>query len=239
MNTPHVFIAPGDCGQDAVTLRDEVAHHVLRVLRRSVGDDVSVADGTGAVREVVIRAVDSGEAQCEVVAHRRVPAATPRVRVVCGLSKQRKLDEVVQRLTELGVDEVVPAHTARSQVRLDTPRARRARDRWRAVARAAAAQSRRAHLLEVAEVTTWHHAFAGVGHGVVFWEEATQPLGAVPFHDVAGQVTVGVGPEGGLTAEEIEATGLPAVSLGRTILRTETAGVVAPALLLHRLGRLG
>lgn len=75
-------------------------------------------------------------------------------------------------------------------------------------------------------------------HGAVFWEEATQPLRAVAFADGAKQVTVGVGPEGGLTAEEVTTAGLR-VSLGMTILQTETAGVVAPALVLHRLGRLG
>lgn len=149
------------------------------------------------------------------------------------------LGDVVQRLSELGVDEIVPAHTKRSQVQLAGPRARRARSRWQAVARAAAEQSRRARLPHVAEVTTWAQAFADTSHGVVFWEEALQPLRAVAFADGAEQVTVGVGPEGGLTAEEVTTAGVPAVSLGRTILRTDTAGVVAPALVLHRLGRLG
>jgi 16S rRNA (uracil1498-N3)-methyltransferase len=74
---------------------------------------------------------------------------------------------------------------------------------------------------------------------MVFWEAAMQPLYAVAFDDLAGEVTVGVGPEGGLTAREVTMTGLPAVSLGDTVLRTETASVVAPALVLHRLSRLG
>lgn len=239
MNAPHVFVDAADCDADRVTLRGDVAHHLLRVLRRQVGDDVSVADGTGAVRHVVIRSIGTGEAQCEVVAKREVAPVHPRLRVVCGLLKHRKLDDVVQRLSELGVDEIVPAHTERSQVQLAGRRAQRARWRWQAVARAAAEQSRRARLPHVSQVTTWDHAFADVRHGVVFWEEAVQPLHAVAFPAEAEQVTVGVGPEGGLTAEEVTTAGLPAVSLGRTILRTDTAGVVAPALVLHRLGRLG
>ena len=239
MSTPHLFVAPGDCDDDRVTVRGDAAHHLLRVLRRAVGDGVSVADGSGTVRHVVIRAVDGGVAACEVVAQRHVPPASPRVRVVCGLPRQRKLDDVVQRLTELGVDEIVPVLTARSQVQLRGPRAERAVARWQAVARAAAEQSRRPRLPAIAEVSTWQHAFAGERHGVVFWEEAAQPLHAVAFDDRAAQVTVGVGPEGGLTADEVTTAGLPAVSLGRAILRTETAGVVAPALVLHRLGRLG
>jgi 16S rRNA (uracil1498-N3)-methyltransferase len=239
VNVPHVFVAPADCRSDQVTLRGDTAHHVITVLRGEVGDAVSVADGSGTIRQVVIREIRAGEALCEVFAVREVPVARPRVRVVCGLPKQRKLDDVIGRLTELGVDEVVPAHTARSQVRLDARRADRARARWQAVARAAAGQSRRARLLHVAAVTSWDSAFHGVEHGVVFWEEAVLPLHDVAFDDLAGEVTVGVGPEGGLTAQEITMTGLPAVGLGDTILRTDTASVVAPALVLHRLGRLG
>jgi 16S rRNA (uracil1498-N3)-methyltransferase len=238
-NVPHVFVAPADCHADHVTVRGDTAHHLLTVLRRDVGDAVSVADDSGTVRHVVIRRISAGEAVCEVIAAREVPVTRPRVRVVCGLPKQRKLDEVIGRLTELGVDEVVPAHTARSQVRLDARRAARARTRWQAVARAASGQSRRARLLHVASVTSWDRAFTGAEHGVVFWEEAVRPFHDVAFDDLAADITVGVGPEGGLTAQEITMTGLPAVALGDTILRTETASVVAPALVLHRLGRLG
>ena len=239
MDTPHVFVDPGDCQADRVLLRGDVAHHLVTVLRRGVGDTVSVADGTGVIRRVAIREIRAGDAVCEVLATHDVPHPVPRVRVVCGLPKQRKLDEVVGRLTELGVDEVVPAHTSRSQVHLDPRRAERARARWQAVARSAAGQSRRARVPHIAPVTSWERAFERVGHGVVFWEEAVEPLRAVPFDELAEQVTVGVGPEGGLTAEEIVSTGLPAVRLGQTILRTETASVVAAALVLHRLGRLG
>jgi 16S rRNA (uracil1498-N3)-methyltransferase len=239
VNTPHVFVDPRDCQADGVTLRGEIAHHLVTVLRRGVGDPVSVADGSGAIRRVEIREIRAGDALCEVVDVREEPQPRHRVRVVYGLPKQRKLDDVVAPLTELGVDEIVPANTTRSQVRLDQRRAERARTRWQAVARAAAGQSRRARVPHIAEVTSWDAAFEGVEHGVVFWEEATEPLRAVPFEDVAEQVTVGVGPEGGLTAHEITITGLPAVRLGPTILRTETAGVVAAALVLHRLGRLG
>lgn len=239
MAVPHVFAEPADCDDTRVVVRDGVAHHLLRVLRRGVGDRVTVADGTGAVRTAVIAAIDDAAATCAVETTAHVPPPSPRVRVVCGLPKGRKLDEVVVRLTELGVDEIVPAHTARSQIRWDGPRAERARQRWRAVARAAAEQSRRARLPVIAPVTTWTAAFTDVRGGVVCWEEATVSLRDAALHAPAGQITVGVGPEGGLTAAEVDGAGLPAVGLGRTILRAETAAVVAPAIVLHRLGRLG
>jgi 16S rRNA (uracil1498-N3)-methyltransferase len=85
VNAPHVFVDADDCRAEGVTLRGDVAHHLLRVLRREVGDDVSVADGTGAVRHVVIRSIGAGVAQCEVVAQRDVAPVSPRLRVVCAL----------------------------------------------------------------------------------------------------------------------------------------------------------
>jgi 16S rRNA (uracil1498-N3)-methyltransferase len=238
MSVPYVFVDAADCSGGRVALRGPVAHHVLTVLRRGRGDAVSVADGSGAVRRCRIDRVRDGEAACAVTATADVPLPAPAVRAVCGLPRQRKLDDVVQRLTELGVDEIVPVHTARSQVRLEGTRADRAVARWRAVARAAAEQSRRSRLPVVAPVTAWTDAFTGVTDGVVLWEDAKTALATVAF-DGAARVSIGVGPEGGLTAAEVDAAGVPAAGLGSTILRTETAAVVGPALVLHRVGRLG
>ena len=239
MHVPHVFVDPADCDDRRVRLQGPVAHHVLTVLRCGPGDAVSVADGTGTVRTARIADLDGASADCTVEEVDHAPPRRPWVRVVCGLPKRRKLDDVVQRLTELGVDEIVPAHTDRSQVRLDGPRAHRATQRWRAVACAAAQQSRRTRLPTIAPVTAWHDAFTGAGHGVIFWEDAPTPLRDIPLDVRVDWITVGVGPEGGLTADEVEQTSLPPADLGATILRAETAGVVAPALVLQRLGRLG
>lgn len=82
-------------------------------------------------------------------------------------------------------------------------------------------------------------AFADAEHGVVFWDAAPTPLRDVRLDVRVDRVTLGVGPEGGLTTDEVRQTGLPTAGLGPTILRAETAGVVAPALVLQRLGRLG
>jgi 16S rRNA (uracil1498-N3)-methyltransferase len=158
--------------------------------------------------------------------------------VVHALPKGRKLDEVIQRLAEIGVDRLVPVRSARSAVQLTPDGAAKAVARWRAVALAAAKQSRRAWLLDVSEVGILPTALAEADHGVVLWEEATAPLRDVcPVTDV-DELVLGIGPEGGLTADEVDATGLPAASLGETILRTETAALVAASILLHRLGRL-
>ena len=240
---PHVVLAPGvvDVGVDAVTVDGDDGHHLARVLRLAAGDRLTATDGVGHVWDATVAGVRGGRVDLALVGERAVPRAVPAVTVVHGLPKGRKLDDVVQRLTELGVERIVPATTVRSEVALDEARAAKAVDRWRRIAKAAAEQSRRAWLPEVGAVTSWNAALAGA-RGIICWEQAVDPLGPavdrLREHGVDA-VVAAVGPEGGLTADEARAGGLPPVRLGDTVLRTETAAVVAAALVLHRLGRLG
>lgn len=240
---PHFFVEPAAVDGDVALLRGDDANHLLRVLRAQRDDPVSVADGRGRLwqgRLLGGAGGTRGDARVALVAGHTVTPGRPRMTVVHALPKRRKLDEVVQRLTEVGVDRLVPVHSARSEVHLDPARADKALARWRAVALAAAKQSRRPFLLDVAEVAPWQDGFAGARHGVVLWEESTTPLRQVldGIGDV-DEVVLGVGPEGGLTSDEVAATGLPDASLGATVLRTETAALVAAAATRYALRLLG
>jgi 16S rRNA (uracil1498-N3)-methyltransferase len=217
-------------------LRGEDAHHLVAVLRARVGQVVSLADGTGVLYQARVRRVGE-EVTLAVEARVAVAAPRPSLTVVQALPRGRKFDEVVQRLSEVGVDRLVPAVSARTQVRLEQARAERAARRWQAVALAAAKQSRRARVLEVAEVTGWADAFPPGVPGAVLWEEATTPLRAVLPPD-ADALVLAVGPEGGLTEEEATGIALPAATLGPMILRTETAALVAATAVLTLTGRL-
>lgn len=238
--SPHVFVSPDDVAGDRAVVTGAEARHLATVLRVRRGDAVSVADGSGAVYRGRVAAAAAGRVSVDLLEREVVPPPTPRLVVVHALPRARKLDEVVQRLSEIGVDRLLPVTSDRSQVRLEGERAAKALRRWRAVALAAAKQSRRPRLLEVAEVGTWREAFGAGARGAVLWEEASVPLRSVvdDLRD-ADEVVLGVGPEGGLTADEVAASGLPAVGLGPTILRTETAALVGASLVLHALGRLG
>lgn len=235
---PHFFVDPADVDGDRVTLRGSEAQHLAVVLRAGPGTPVSVADGAGTVYQGFVRRASPREVVLGLDDAQEHPPARPRLTVVHGLPKRRKLDDVVQRLSEVGVDRLVPVTTARSEVRLDAGDAARAVARWRAVALAAGKQSRRVRLLEVADVGRWADAFPPGAAGGVLWEEATAPLRTVVDLDV-GDLLLGIGPEGGLTAAEVAAAGLPAASLGPTILRTETAALVAATAVLTLAGRLG
>jgi 16S rRNA (uracil1498-N3)-methyltransferase len=139
------------------------------------------------------------------------------------VAKGDRPEWAVQKLTELGVDRIIPVTAARSVVRWDPDRADRHLTRWRAVARAAAMQSRRLVLPVVEELVSLPDLLAERHPGVALAE----PGGAAPGLD---RPTVLVGPEGGWTDEEL-AGAVPTVDLGPTVLRTETAAVVAGTLL--------
>lgn len=239
---PHFFVEPGDVDGDTALLRGEQARHLAVVLRARPGDPVSLADGTGARYRAEVAAAEPGEVRLRVLEREVAEPALPRLTVVQALPKGRKLDEVVEKLSEVGVDRLVPVHSARSPVVLDAAKAAKARVRWEAVALAAAKQSRRARPLAVAEVGRWDTAFPPGVAGVVLWEEAQAPLRDVLAGLTQGgmpeELILAVGPEGGLTAAEVRASGLPAAGLGPTILRTETAALVAAVAALTLLGRL-
>lgn len=233
---PHFLVDPADVQGRQAVLRGQDAHHLTVVLRAGPGTPVSVADG-GHLYQGHVRRAGSDAVVLGLDEAAAVPPARPRLVVVHALPKGRKLDDVVQRLSEIGVDRLVPVTSARSEVRLVAEGAQRAVQRWRAVAHAAAKQSRRARALEVGAVGEWATAFPDGCHGAVLWEEASEPLRAVLDLE-ADELVLGIGPEGGLTAEEVAATGLPAAGLGPTILRTETAALVAASAVLTLTGRL-
>lgn len=236
---PHFLCDPAAVDGTQAALHGQEAHHLARVLRAAPGDPVSLADGTGALYQARVADVRPDRVSCAITDHHDVAPPRPALTVVHALPKARKLDEVVQRLTEVGVDRVVPVHSARSAVRLRGDKAARALARWRAVALAAAKQSRRVRPLHVADVGEWTTAFPPAAAGSVLWEEAERGLPAVlPTLPDADEIVLGVGPEGGLTGDEVSATGLPAAGLGPTILRTETAALVAASVVLAAVGRL-
>jgi len=205
---------------DAPALGEADAHHLGRVLRLRPGQVVTVADGRGRWRPCTWGPGGGLEPAGEVV--EEVPPSPP-VTVALALTKGARADWAVQKLTELGVDAVVPFVAERSVVRWDPAAARRHAQRWRSVAREAAMQCRRARLPEVGEVVAFAEAAARPGAALA--EPGGRRL------DLS-HPTVLVGPEGGWSPAEL-ACGLPTVSLAPTILRSETAAVAAAAVLCH------
>lgn len=221
MTVPWVFV--GDVDLPVLAANDR--HHLERVLRVRPGDAIVVSDGAGRWREATL--VDGGvlELAGEVRASTR---AMPTISVAFALTKGERPELAVQKLTELGVDRIIPFTAARSVVRWDAARAAENVERLRRVAREAAMQSRRAWLPEVGDVATFAAVAALPGAALADRD------GAPPTLD---RPTVLVGPEGGWTDEE-RIVGVPVVGLGSQVLRAETAAIAAAALLVALRERL-
>jgi 16S rRNA (uracil1498-N3)-methyltransferase len=216
----HVFVAH----VERCVLSEHDAHHLFRSLRLRPGETVSVSDGNGRWRLCRVGGKRDDPQLEEAGPVVEVPRPAPALTVGFALTKGGRPEQVVQKLTELGVDRLVPLVTARSVVRWSAANAAGHLERLRRVAREAAMQSRLAYLPEVlalhdlAEVVDrWPHGELAMAH------PGGQPM-SLEWHAVL------VGPEGGWDPAELE-SGVPRVDLGPTRLRAETAAVAAGVLL--------
>lgn len=235
--TPPLFLVDTLPPGAEFDLTGDEGRHAARVRRLGVGEVVVVGDGRGNLVDCAVIAIPADGLRLQVRRRRFVPAPEPRLVVVQALPKGDRAELAVETMTELGVDEIVPWAAARSITQWQGPRGERALERWRRTAAEAAKQSRRAWLPEVAALASTD-AVAGRAT-LVLHEAATVPLAAVDL-PTAGDVVVVVGPEGGVSAAELEcfaAAGATAVRLGDPVLRTSTAGPAALVALSVRLGR--
>jgi 16S rRNA (uracil1498-N3)-methyltransferase len=237
--TPAMFFL-GDISADSLLLTGADAHHAAVVRRLGVGERVDVSDGVGAVAQCVVASAEREAVALTVIARRLEPPPQPRLVVVQALAKGDAGESAVTAMTEVGVDEIVPWSAARSVVSWTGERGAKSLERWRVAAREAAKQSRRPWLPVVADLATTTQVtqrLRSAAMAVVLHENATVPLAAATVPD-SGEVVVVVGPEGGLTDDELVAFG-SAFCLGPSVLRAATAGVAATAVLLSRTTRWG
>ena len=215
-----------------VVVGGDEGRHASDVRRLRAGEPVLVGDGCGRIGEGVVASVVRGSISVDVAAVRE--ESLPRVRFVVAqaLAKGGRDEDAVEAMTEVGVDGVLGWQAARSVAKWTD----RTQARWSATARAAAKQARRAWLPEVAgplSTAALAERAAGAALAVVLHEDATEPLVARACPD-EGDVLVVVGPEGGITADELDvltAAGAVACRLGPHVLRTSTAGVAALSVL--------
>jgi 16S rRNA (uracil1498-N3)-methyltransferase len=212
---------------DAPVLDADDRHHLERVLRVRVGDGLTISDGQGRWRPAVL--ADDGVLD-DLGATTSVARPTPAITIGFALVKGGRPELVVQKLTELGVDVVVPFSAERSVVQWESAKAERHHVRLATVARQAAMQSRRCWLLTVEPLASFDEVISRPG-------SAMADRGGGP--PTIAHPTILVGPEGGWGADE-RAAASRLVDLGDHVLRSETAAIVAgAALTMIRGGLLG
>jgi 16S rRNA (uracil1498-N3)-methyltransferase len=239
------FFRPEDRIGDMVSLSAEESHHLGSVLRLQAGRMVELYDGEGGIHQAELVKMGA-RVMARIISSRSTdPEPAVVLRIGQGLLKGKAMDLVVQKCTELGVDTLTPMISSRCQGRPESDRDRKKHERWTRIVDEACKQCGRPRPMVVAETADFadiirSSAAEAAGLKILFWEEEK----AVHLRDLApytvpGGVYALLGPEGGFTEEEAaaaRAAGWRTVSLGRRILRAETASLAAAAILQHLLG---
>lgn len=245
---PPVFYAPPErISEEIIELPREESHHALTVLRLAPASIVMVVDGLGnAFRGEIL---SGGKDLVRIRVHsRRRDFGEPAVRLTlaAGLSTASKFDETVEKGTELGVKRFVPVLTEKSKVKIEDPARARARvSRLEKVALAAMKQCRRSYRPEISTPQQLPEFLREVDReslNLIFVpSRQSMPIDQISINHEIKRVSLLVGPEAGFSEEEVNqavSSGYTCVSLGARILRAETAGPVACALVMLRLGEL-
>ncbi len=242
----HFFVEPSQINDKTVIITGGDVNHIKNVLRMKVGEEVAVSNGVdGKEYRCGIAAFEEDRVILELRFVKEDGLELPsRVHLYQGLPKADKMELIIQKAVELGVYEIIPMETKRAVVKLDAKKAKQKTERWQAIAEAAAKQSKRRIIPRVREP-------------IPFWkaveEASSMEVKLIPYELAEGMdrtrermenlpenadIAVFIGPEGGFDEKEIELAmqnGIEAITLGKRILRTETAGFTVMAWIMYQL----
>lgn len=242
----HFFVDSSAIGEGKVRITGADLNHMKNVLRMKPGEEVLISDGTGKDYNCQVETYTEGGGILGILSENEDSRELPsRIWLFQGLPKSDKMEVIIQKAVELGAAGVIPVATRNAVVKLDAKKAESKVRRWQAIAESAAKQSKRSYIPQVGAVMSLKEAFSYI-------EEQKFDLCMIPYELEKGmdgtkqvlsrlasgqQIAVFIGPEGGFDEEEIrlalEKNVIP-VSLGKRILRTETAGPAILALLMMK-----
>ncbi len=246
----HFFVTPDQVDSDIIRVTGSDVNHIKHVLRMKPGEEVSISDGNNTRYICALQSFEtdaSGEESALFTIREKAPVDSElpsRVVLFQALPKSDKMDTIVQKAVELGASEIVPVKTHRCVPQMDEKKAAKKRARWQEISQAAAKQAGRGFIPKVCEVTDFPQALTKAkGLDVVLFpyelaegmDKTRQILEAI----LPGQsIGIFIGPEGGFEKEEAEKAarmGAKEITLGKRILRTETAGPALLSILMYLL----
>lgn len=231
---------------DTIAITGSDAHHLMHVMRAKAGQEVIVVDDNGKVARMEMTDFCESSVTLRLIEMLAADTESPiEIVLVQALLKADKMDLVVQKAVELGATKVVPLVTANCVVRYDNKKAAAKCVRWQKIADEAAKQCGRTALLKIAEVATLKELLTGLAQEqtIIFCyeNESTQSIKTVLKENTANKILLVVGPEGGFSLDEAESlinAGAKSVTLGKRILRAETAAVAAITIAQYENGDL-
>lgn len=240
------FVEPGQIHDKSVIITGSDVNHIRNVLRMKVGEEIAVSNGVdGREYRCGILEMDEEKVVCAVWFVKEDGVELPaRVFLFQGLPKADKMELIVQKAVELGVYRIVPVAAKRCVVKLDEKKARVKAARWQGIAEAAAKQSKRRIIPEVAEVVSFEEAVRMaqdmdvklIPYELAEGMERTREL--IDSLEPGADIAIFIGPEGGFEESEVERakeSGIIPITMGKRILRTETAGFTILSWIMYRL----
>ena len=239
----HFFVEPSWIGKDIITIEGSDVNHIRNVLRMKAGDELHISSGEdNRDYRCCIERVEEDKVTARIMWVNDSEAELPsRITLFQGLPKSDKMELIIQKAVELGAWTVVPVAMRRSVVKLNAAKAQAKVKRWNAISESAAAQSKRMHIPEVRDVASFGDALKEASSLDVILLPYELAEDMCHTREVLGEIRPGqsvgvfIGPEGGFDPEEarlLEEAGARVITLGRRILRTETAGMAVLSMLV-------
>lgn len=241
----HFFVTPEQVREDNIIIEGSDVNHIKNVLRMKVGEELEISDGDNKKYLCEIASMSSDEVCAMIKTELKVDTELPsKIYLFQGLPKSDKMELIVQKAVELGVYEIIPVATKRAVVKLDDKKASKKIERWQAIAESGAKQSGRNVIPEVKNVMAFKEAVQyakSLDILLVPYELAegmSETKALISTIQPGQSIGFFIGPEGGFETSEVEyaiENGAKAITLGKRILRTETAGLTTLSILMYHL----
>ena len=239
------YVPPTDISSDTIRIRDPERHHLLNVLRLKYGDDVQIFDGGGNSYTARLEDTESLPAIASIQDHQFHPPIPPHITLFQAIPKADKMDLIVQKATEIGVDEIVPMMCERSVPKRGEDAQQKQQDRWERIAIEASKQCGRPRFPKLLPPRTIGECLEQAKNcelSLLLWKnEVERKIKSVlRNHRHIKSISLFIGPEGGFSDAEVEnaiGSGCLPTTFGGNTLRTETAAIVAVAIAVYELRR--
>ena len=241
----HFFVIPEQVGETEIYVTGQDVNHMKNVLRMKIGEQVEISDGNNKKYLCEVSAYEEEQAVLRILEIREADTELKsRLYLFQGLPKNDKMELIVQKAVELGAYEVIPVSMKRCVVKLDAKKAAKKVERWNSISESAAKQAGRSIIPKVSDIVSYREALERAEQldVVLVPYELEEGMAETKklLHQIQPGQSVGIfiGPEGGFEREEVEQAieaGAHPVTLGRRILRTETAGMTMLSILMFEL----
>lgn len=241
----HFFVGSNQVNGTEIRITGTDVNHIRNVLRMKEGEEARISDGRSRDYRCVLKTITKEEILAEILeveeSNKELPS---RIFLFQGLPKSDKMELIIQKTVELGVYQIIPVETRRCVVKLDKKKAETKKKRWNAIAESAAKQSNRSIIPEVKDVMSWKEALSYATNCNINFIPYELAQGMEETRALIDGLTLGmdigvfIGPEGGFDISEVEeavALGFHPITLGKRILRTETAGLTMLSILMYHL----